>query len=127
MSMFKPGTKAYSIFNFKCPKCHKGDLYTHPATNLPKAFNMHTHCQNCGQRYVLEPGFYWGAMYVAYALSSGFLMVTFAILFFLIDLNWQPAFYISVGLLLLLYVFIFRLARSIWINIYVNYDAKLNQ
>lgn len=121
MSSFKPGTKLYSIFSFKCPRCHQGDLYAGPALNPATAFKMYSHCDQCGQRYVLEPGFYWGAMYISYALASGFLMVTFGILFFLIGLSWQKAFIIDALLLLILYVFIYRLARSIWINIYVHY------
>lgn len=121
MSVFKPGTKLYSVFNFKCPRCHKGDLYAGPSFNPSTAFKMHSHCGHCGQRYVLEPGFYWGAMYVAYALASGFLMVTFGVLFFLAGFSWQKAFIIDVALLVVLYVFIYRLARSIWINIYVHY------
>lgn len=124
MSISKPGSKLYSITAFKCPKCHQGDLFEGPAFNTHTAFKMKPHCDNCGQRYVLEPGFYWGAMYVAYGLASGFLLVTFGILFFVFGLSWKLAFAIDVILIALLYVLVFRLSRSIWINIYVNYNPE---
>jgi len=71
---------------------------------------------------MLEPGFYWGAMYISYMLSSGLMLSTFAVLYFLLDVS---VFWTFVGITvitLLLYVSIFRLARSIWIHIYVRYQ-----
>jgi hypothetical protein len=124
---FSPGSKLYSIFGFKCPKCHIGNQYLGPAYQPKTAFEMNKNCNHCGQRFMLEPGFYWGAMYIAYALASGFLLSSFGLLFFLFQLNWKLAFTLSVVFVLFLYVLIFRLARSLWINIYVNYDPPLSE
>lgn len=30
---------------------------------------MYTHCPHCGLRYMIEPGFFYGAMYISYAFS----------------------------------------------------------
>ncbi|WP_045690491.1 DUF983 domain-containing protein [Hymenobacter sp. AT01-02] len=32
-------------------------------------------CPVCGQRYEPEPGFYWGAMYITFAFSTGIMLV----------------------------------------------------
>jgi uncharacterized protein (DUF983 family) len=125
--MINQGDKLYSILHFKCPKCHEGDLYPTSLTSLRKTFKMNDQCDHCGQAFELEPGFYWGSMYVAYALSSGFLLFGFALIFFLFGTSIITTFFIVFGVLILLYGLVFRLARSIWINIYVNYDPKAHK
>ncbi len=123
MSLFKKGNKAYSIFHQKCPRCHEADLFTNKLSSMKGVFSMPERCPRCNQDFVIEPGFYWGSMYVAYALSSGIMLSGFAVLFFLFDLELKLAFGIVLVIVLLLYGFIFRLSRSIWINMYVHYKA----
>ena len=120
----KKGSKLYSIINFKCPKCHKGELYPSTLMSFRKIFTMNDQCDQCGQDFTIEPGFYWGSMYVAYGLSSGIMLVGFAIVFFLLDTSIIQTFFIVGSILAVFYGFIFRLARAIWINIYVHYDPK---
>lgn len=88
---------------------------------------MNDHCDHCGQAFELEPGFYWGSMYVAYGLSSGFLLAGFAIVYFLFHTSITTTFFIVLTILLLLYGVVFRLARAIWINIFVHYDPKADK
>lgn len=125
--MFKKGQKLYSILHFKCPKCHNGDLYPTTLSSFRKIFSMNDRCAHCRQAFELEPGFYWGAMYVAYGLSSGFLLFGFALFFFLLGTTILTTFFIVFSIILLLYGIIFRLSRAIWINIYVNYDPKADR
>ena len=68
--MFAKGTKLYSIVNFKCPYCHEGDffIFCNPY-DLTKAGDLHRVCSVCSRKYEREPGFYFGAMYVSYALA----------------------------------------------------------
>jgi uncharacterized protein (DUF983 family) len=121
----KKGSKAYSIVNFKCPRCHEGDLFPTRLLSFKSTFKMNDACNSCDQKYVLEPGFYWGAMYIAYMISSGILLVTFFVLFFGFGIDLVITFSIALLLMLLLYGLIFRLARSIWINLYIRYrDPK---
>lgn len=53
----------------KCPQCRKSTMFKYPAYNLLKATQMYADCQECGLHYEIEPGFFWGAMYVSYAFS----------------------------------------------------------
>jgi len=124
MAIGKKGTKAYSITGFKCPKCHEGDLYKTNILEMKAPFEMKDSCDSCGQIYMIEPGFYWGAMYIAYGLSSGLMLTGSAIGLLLLGWSVNQTFAVLIALLLVLYVFIFRLARSIWINIYVHYDKN---
>ena len=85
---------------------------------------MKEQCGNCGQPFELEPGFYWGAMYVAYGISSAIILGTFIILRFIIGYTMMQS-YIAVCILILFLIpYVFRLARSLWIHLYVKYDPK---
>lgn len=121
MGLFKKGSKAYSIFNFKCPRCHEGDLFETETFSFQKSFDMHHRCPQCDLNYMPEPGFYYGAMFISY-IFMGFFCIGF-VMFFHWVLGWSTAG--SFALLLLVitiyFVWIFRLARSIWININVRY------
>ncbi len=58
-----------AIVACKCPQCRKSDMFKYPAYNLLKATSMHADCPECGLHYEIEPGFFWGAMYISYAFS----------------------------------------------------------
>jgi uncharacterized protein (DUF983 family) len=121
----KKGSKLYSIANFKCPRCHEGDFFLHKKTwNLSKLTTLHSNCPHCNLKYMLEPSFYYGAMYVAYGLTVGIAIVVFLIsnLIFKLAL-WES--FIAISVLLLLGGPInLRIARIIWINIFVGFDEK---
>ncbi|HKK62484.1 MAG TPA: DUF983 domain-containing protein [Bacteroidales bacterium] len=123
----KKGHWLYSILNYKCPKCHEGDLYPGSAFEFSKLFTMNEKCSHCGQEFELEPGFYWGSMYVAYGLASGIMLTGFAILYFFFDVDVTTGILIVAAVLFLFYAWVFRTARAIWINIYVNYDKQADE
>ncbi len=120
--MLGKGSKLYSIFRFKCPHCHEGDLYKSSLTSMNGIYNMHEKCTECGQRYELEPGFYWGAMYIGYALSSGYMLIGVSIAIFLMGLSVNQSFALVIILGLFFLPLIARFARSVWINLYIKYD-----
>ena len=65
MSSFK--STLLALLALRCPRCHEGRLFSHPAISLTKFSEMPTQCPVCGQAYEPEPGFYIGAMYVSYS------------------------------------------------------------
>ncbi len=121
MSLFSKGTKGYSITQNKCPRCQEGDLYPTRTFSFRKMFTMNDHCPQCGQDFMIEPGFYWGSMYVAYMLSSGLMLSGFALVYFLTGWGIMESFLVVLALAVLLYGAIFRTSRAIWINFYVHY------
>jgi len=86
---------------------------------------MHDSCSECGQIYQLEPSFFYGAMYVNYALTVAWTVATFVAMY-VIDLGWETMDYVigMIGVLLLTAPLTFRLGRMIWINIFVKYDSS---
>ena len=68
--MFKKGTKLYSIFFGKCPRCNEGDFFKYQFTfNPSKITKIHKNCAHCDLKYMIEPSFYYGAMYVNYGIT----------------------------------------------------------
>ena len=53
----------------KCPRCRSGKMFPYPATQLKNFSIMNKSCDVCGLEFEIEPGFFWGAMYVSYAIS----------------------------------------------------------
>jgi uncharacterized protein (DUF983 family) len=119
------GSKLYSIAHMKCPRCQEGDIFVYRNTyNLKKTGIMHRHCPVCGLNYTPEPGFYFGAGYVSYAMSVGVAIAIFAALFPF--LHWDHfEIYIGViaGTLLLAAPLFFRLSRVIWLNFFNSYQG----
>ena len=72
-----PQKKAYqAILGSKCPKCREGQMFKHPLTRIDKFTAMNENCSQCGLRFEVEPGFFFGAMYISYAVTVGILVLT---------------------------------------------------
>ncbi|MCH3880756.1 MULTISPECIES: DUF983 domain-containing protein [Tenacibaculum] len=123
--MFKKGTKLYSIFTGKCPHCHEGKFFKYPFTIKPsKILKIYDNCEVCNQKYMLEPSFYYGAMYVNYGLSVATFVAVFIIAKVLLGLTILESFIAIIVVSILLTPFCLRLSRIIWINIFVHYKKK---
>ena len=122
--MFKKGTKLYSIFNNKCPKCHEGDFYIDKNPfHLKKLLNIHEKCSKCSLNYMLEPSFYHGAMYVSYGLSVATSIITF-ILCVLFGISLGISLIVVISALILLTPLMLKLSRIIYINMFVSFEDK---
>jgi uncharacterized protein (DUF983 family) len=121
--MLKKGNKLYSILTGSCPKCHHESMYMEPNPyRIPELFRMHERCSRCKTRYKIEPSFFYGAMYVSYAVGVGFAFLVFTVFYLLLDTNLVTTFIAIVITLILLLPVIIRLSRNIWINLFIHYD-----
>ena len=123
--MFGKGNKIYSMLTGTCPKCHNYKIYlnSNPYV-ISDTMKMHEHCHHCGFKYKVEPNFFFGAMYVSYALAVLAGIFTFLIAKFLFGAGLTTAFAAIFISLILLMPAITRLSRNIYINIFVNYDKS---
>lgn len=123
--MVKKGTKLYSIINNKCPKCHEGDFFKHKMTFTPKKMTeLHENCPNCGFKYMIEPSFFYGAMYTNYGITVGLSIVTFLIASLIFGATLLQTFAIILIVLIVMTPINLRLSRIIWINMFVSYHPK---
>ncbi|NAS12853.1 DUF983 domain-containing protein [Poritiphilus flavus] len=123
--MLKKGNKLYSILTGSCPKCHQESMYkdVNPY-RLGKLFDMHEHCSNCGTKYKIEPSFFYGAMYVSYAVGIAFATAAFVISYLIVGASLINTFISIVATLVVFLPVIIRLSRNIWINFFIKYDKE---
>lgn len=113
----------YSTVANKCPRCHKGNVFkNNNPYNLNETLKMKESCSECNLKYEREPGFFYGALYVSYALMSGIFII-----WFLADLLWihMEAITLAVAVvstMLVLFPVVFRSARIIWLNFFIRFD-----
>lgn len=123
--MLKKGTKAYSILTGSCPKCHQESMYQDKNPyHLGNIFEMNQRCSNCNTKYKIEPSFFFGAMYVSYAVGIAFAVAVFVISYLIFNTSLLNTFIAIVATLLVLLPFIIRVSRNIWINFFIHYDSK---
>ncbi len=117
--------KLYSVFTGTCPKCNEGRvfIYRNPY-NLKHIGKMNRRCDKCGQDFLPEPGFYFGAGYVSYALG-----VAIAVTISVAMSPWIPFFKnfelyatVIIGTILILTPALFRASRLGWLNFFFKYD-----
>jgi uncharacterized protein (DUF983 family) len=65
----RPRSLGGAIAGARCPRCRQGAMFAAPAYHLARFADMHTHCPHCQLRFEVEPGFFYGAMYVSYAFG----------------------------------------------------------
>lgn len=117
------GTKIYSIFTGSCPVCQNGAMYKKRNPYLLQhTLDMYERCSHCNTKYKIEPSFFYGAMYVSYAVGIAFAVAAFVIAFFGFGLGRLYTFYAIVGTLVVFLPVILRLSRNIWINLFFKYD-----
>lgn len=120
--MFKKGTKIYSVANNKCPRCHGGNFFKYKFTfNPSKITRLLDSCPECNLRYMMEPSFFFGAMYVNYGITVAISVITFVIASLIFKLMLLQSFATIIIALLGLAPLNLRLSRILWINMFVEY------
>ena len=126
--LLKKGTKTYSILKLKCPKCHEGNLFIHKNPyHLKRCLMMDDNCTICGQDFVVEPGFYYGALWMSYPVVVLIVIAITSIFYLYLDYSLTYFMLIFSTVMLIIQPYIIRLGRAMWINIFVKYDARVGE
>lgn len=126
--MSKRHSIVYSIITTKCPRCREGNMFPKGTLYSTKFAKMNKSCPCCGQSFEPEPGYYFGAMFVSYAISTAiFLVALFVLNLLLEEITMLVVFVTVVGVVVGFLPIIFRLSRSLWINIFVRYEGPCDQ
>ena len=127
--IIKKGNKLYSIIYNCCPRCQSNKFWpkSNPYKNiLVKNGGDLGSCKNCKLKYEIEPGFWFGAMYVSYGLTVFVAIITWlSINFFNEKMDVFTQIYIISFLIIILFPVVYFLSRLIWINLFVSYNKKL--
>ena len=118
--------KLYSIFKFRCPKCLKGDFFESKVYDLRKLGNVLNECPKCKTNYIPEPGFYFGAMYVSYALGVAlFVSIWAAANWFFTDISVWIQISVFITLIIVLSPLLFCLSKIMYPNIFIHFDEAI--
>jgi len=121
--MLKKGSKLNSILTGSCPKCQNESMYLDKnPLHLNKVLKMNENCSHCGLKYQLEPSFFYGAMYVSYALNVAVGIAAFIVSFVFFGTTIEESFLTIVITLIVLFPFVLRLSRNLYINMFISYD-----
>ncbi len=112
-----------AMWNYKCPRCQKGDLYKEPF-EMSNPLNMNDKCSECGLGFIPEPGFYFGALIISYAISSWMLLLPALLLVFKFDWSVNQAMLLSLFLAGITYFRLLRGSRSLYLHLMMRYDKS---
>ena len=122
--MLKKGL--YSIFNYKCPRCHQGEfLESRNPYNLKQAGNIKKSCSHCKLKYSPELGFYIGAMYVSYGFGIAMFLTVWVALSVLYP-TYSPILLISLLFVSLIALgpYLYALSKITWANLFFHYEEE---
>jgi uncharacterized protein (DUF983 family) len=120
--------KAWAMLHAKCPRCRRGDMFHGGLYSLGK---ININCPHCNMRFEIEPGYFYAAMYVSYALNVAESVAAALATYTITGNSTSPWLYISVilGACLLLSPINFRYSRVIllyWLSPKVHYQLYLD-
>ncbi|MCI4671300.1 MAG: DUF983 domain-containing protein [Bacteroidia bacterium] len=114
-----------AMVGLRCPRCRRGKLFTSANPfNFKKITDMPHSCPVCGQDYSIEPGFYFGATYVSYALNVAWLVPLFILMRFVLGLEYKYYVITMFVLLPILIPLISRISRAFWLSFFVKFDPQ---
>ncbi len=82
-------------------------------------------CPVCGEDFVRESGFYWGAMMVSHATTTLVAVIVHLIVYYFVGWDIVPNVISIVSIILIMFPAVFRNSRAIWINFFVDYDPTI--
>ena len=114
------------ILQGRCPRCGEGKFFE---SSNPYSFRgmlkTKPACTHCQLNFEPEPGFYWGATYVSYALTVAFSVASFIVsMMFFGFMNSLSLKYVAVNAALLVVIspVSFRFGRIFWL--WMLYDRN---
>ena len=128
MKFISKGSKLYSILFNKCPRCQSGKFWKHtnPFKNIfTKEEKDDMYCSNCSLLFELEVGFWYGAMYVSYAIGVAIMLFLWGLSSVLFpEINIFNQIFFVIFFILLSAPVNYHYSRLIWINIFVHYKNE---
>ena len=114
----------------RCPRCRRAEMFSTPMYSF-KSQVMKKTCEHCGLTYEREPGYFYVAMLLSYAMFVAE-MVTLAIAIHMLTGSNNPWVYVGVIILVgvLLSPFNFRYSRVIllyWLTPGLHYQPEMSK
>jgi len=120
-----------AIIECRCPRCRRGKIFSGPMYSFGSQ-KMNEHCPVCTMKFEVEPGYFYAAMYVSYALNVAEIVTTAMLTFYLSGGSESPLLYLGIifGVIFILAPFNFRYSRVIllhWLSPKVKYNPDYDK
>lgn len=114
----------FHIFKNECPNCNKGKVFADKSFFFSLGFpKMNEYCSHCHTKFEKEPGYFFGAMFVNYAITVGQALITYFICTLFFEKSFDARILFVIGFVILsLSFFNIRLSRMIWMYSFKNYS-----
>lgn len=120
----------HAFSNAKCPRCRVGKVFTGPTYSF-RAQKMNENCPHCQLRFEREPGYFYVAMFVSYAMNvAQMITVSVAAYIFGLQLDYENLWYFVAILMAAVFLFApfnYRYSRMVllyWLSPGLNYDPN---
>ncbi|MFN0083457.1 MAG: DUF983 domain-containing protein [Ferruginibacter sp.] len=128
----------WSMITMKCPRCRRGEMFCNSSAyrklSLKHIFAMPDNCSLCGQKYDMEPGFWYGTSYVSYALTVALSVATFVAWVVLIGVSVKDGdnriyWWLGINAVVLIVAqpWLMRFSRVLYIRFFVSYDKDFEK
>jgi uncharacterized protein (DUF983 family) len=124
-------SKLQAVLQAKCPRCRKGNIFPGPAYSI-RGQKTYEVCSQCNFHFEVEPGYFYAAMYVSYALNVAEMVAIGMLTFYLSQGSENPWLYIGVivSMIIMFAPFNYRYSRVIllhWLTPGVKYNPYYDQ
>lgn len=119
-----------AIVEMRCPQCRQGKMFKYGNGRIDKFDDMHKNCPVCNLHFEVEPGFWYGAMFVSYGFSILILLLLGLTIYWGFGDPSIWGYILPIPVVSLLAVpFNFRMSRSVFLHLFgfVKYRAELRQ
>jgi uncharacterized protein (DUF983 family) len=110
-------SKISNILQCNCPHCGKVSMYKTSVFNFLSFAKMNEKCTSCETNFHPEPGYYLGAMYVSYFISSFVFLITALVSMVVFEFTLTKTFVLLGVLAVLILPYTLRVSRTIWLAI----------
>lgn len=102
-------------------------MFQHKPYSFKGVTSLNKKCPHCNTSYQLEPSFFYGSMYVSYALGVALAVAVYVLLLlFGLGKNGLTAFFAIVATIVVLAPYVYQLSKVIWASFFIKYDPKIS-
>ena len=108
-------TSLLRSLRLRCPLCGQGRLFR-------GWFAMHETCSGCGLKYLREPGYFLGSIYINYIFTAILVTAGYFGMYFGTDIDRDVILWVSAAFSVAFPACFFRYARSLWLGMDLFWD-----
>lgn len=114
-----------SLLFLRCPKCRTGKMFASNPYSFKAISSLNKSCPNCKISYQLEPSFFYGSMYVSYALGVALAVAVYVLLFlFGWGNNALTSFFVITAAIIFAAPYLYQLSKVVWASFFIKYDSQ---